>query len=137
IGKFMRRGLAYQNRAGGGEPLGAGRVGVGYVVGEEFRLAGRRYTLSVNDILEADWDAVQRSDGIAGPDRVFGGARLGHSAFLRQVNKGVQPVVERPHTVEAGAGQFDRRQLLPSDQPRGLGDGWDRLGHGRSSSAKP
>ena len=67
----------------------------------------------------------------------LGGARLGQCPLLGQMDEGVQPVVERVHAVEAGAGQFDRRQPLCRDQPRRLGDRRDRVGHGRSSSAKP
>ena len=52
--------LAHQHRAGGGELLGAGGVGIGDVVLQKFRLAGRRNALGVDDVLEADRDAVQR-----------------------------------------------------------------------------
>src|SRR5204863_5514940 len=61
IGEFMRRRLADQRRAGGVQLLGAGGVSVGDVVLQDLRLAGRRDALGVDDVLEADLDAVQRS----------------------------------------------------------------------------
>src|SRR5207248_3810483 len=50
IGEFMRRRLADQYRAGGGELLGAGRVGFRNVVLQDLRLAGRRDALGIDDV---------------------------------------------------------------------------------------
>ncbi len=136
IGEFMCRRLADQYSAGDGEQFGAGSIGIGNVVLQDLRLAGRRDPLGIDDVLEADRDAMQRALRAARHDRRFGGARLGQRAFLGQVDKDIEPIVERMHAVETGAGQFDRGELPGGDQPRRLSDGRDRGGHAKSSSVK-
>ncbi len=137
IGELMRRQLAHQHRSGGGKAFGAGCVGVGNVVGEELRLAGGRNASGVDDVLEPDRDAVQRPLRAIRHDRRFGRPRLGQRPLGRRIDKGVQSAVERCDAIEAGARQFDRRQLLRRDQLCRFGEGRDSLAHCRSSSAKP
>ena len=137
IGEFVRRQFSHQHRAGGGELLGTSGVGIRDVVLQEFRPTGRRYPFGIDDVLEADRDAVQWPRVTAGHDRAFGGARVGQCAFFGQVDKGVQLLVERVHTAETGPGQLYRRELLRGDQPGSFSDRRDRVAHARSSSAKP
>ena len=125
IGEFVRRQFADQHRAGSGEPGGAGRVLGRDIVLQQLRPAGRRDALGIDDVLEADRDAVQRPRRTARHDQRLGGPRLGQRPLLGDVIKGVQPVIERPDPIEAGLCQFDRRQLFRGDPPGRLGDRGD------------
>jgi hypothetical protein len=100
----MRRRLADQDRAGRRQLLGASRVGIGDVVLQDLRPAGRRDPFCVDDVLEADRDAVQRPVRTAGHDRPLGLASLGKRPLLGQMDKGMQAVVQRPDPVETGTG---------------------------------
>ena len=60
IGELMRRRLAHQHRAGRGQLLRAGRIGVGNIVAQDLRMAGRRNALGIDDVLQSDRDAAQR-----------------------------------------------------------------------------
>jgi len=133
----VRRQFAHQHRAGGGQLLRTSGIGFRDVVLQEFGPTGRRYPFGVDDVLEANRDAVQWPRVTAGHDRPFGGTCISQCAFFGEVDKGVQLLVERVHTGEAGPGQLDRRELLRGDQPGSFSDRRDRVAHARSSSAKP
>jgi len=75
---------------------------------QELRPAGGRYPFGVDDVLEADRDAVQWPLGPAGHDRPLRGARLGQCPLLGHMDESVQFAVERVHTGQAGPRQFDR-----------------------------
>src|SRR5262249_33213279 len=68
--------------------------------------------------------------------RCLGGARVGKRPLLSQANKGMKLAVDCVHTLKAGLGQLDRRELLCRDQPRGLGNRRNGGAHRRSSSVK-
>ena len=53
--------LAHQHGAGCGQLHRAGRIGVRDVVAQDLRLAGRRDALGIDDVLQADRNAVQRT----------------------------------------------------------------------------
>jgi hypothetical protein len=137
VRELVRRQLAHQHRAGSGELFGAGRVRLGDVVLQQFRLTGRRDALGVDNILEADRDAVQWVAWPVSHDRRLGSAGVGESTFLSEVDKGMQLVVERMYPFETGLGQFDRRQLFGRNLPSRVCNRQDCLHHFRSSSVKP
>ena len=136
IGELMRRGLAHQHRAGLGQLHRAGRIGVGDVVAQDLRMARGRNALGIDDVLQTDRNAAQRTGRLACHDRRLGRTRIGKRAFLGEQDEGVQLAVQFADAFETGARQLDRRQLLRRDQLRRLGDGGNAA-HARSSSAKP
>src|SRR6516164_11792965 len=95
IGEFVRRQFAHQHRAGGSELLGAGSVGIRDIILQNFRSTGRRYPFGIDDVLEANRDAVQWPRVTAGHDRPFGGTCISQCAFFGEVDKGVQLLVDR------------------------------------------
>ena len=71
--------------------------------------AGRHAAFQLDQILECDWDAVQRSDGVTRADCLVG--RLRGKAGFRRVNldEGVQLRVQPGDALEARVDDIDRR----------------------------
>ena len=134
-GELMRRQLAHHHRAGLGPFAHHGGVAFRHVVLEQPGMPGRADAGGVVDVLVADRDAVERAARQPRHDARLGRACVGHGAFLRRQDEGVQRVVQLLDAVEAGLGQFDRRKLLRRDLPRRFGDGQERVHH-RTSGMK-
>ncbi len=134
-GEFMGRELAQHDGAGLGEEPRRRRILLRDVVLELARMRRRQHALCVEDVLEPDWDAVQRPLGPIPHDRGLGIARRRERRFLGERNEAVQRPVEALDAGEAALGKLDRRELLLGDERGGLGDR-RKLAHRATSLAK-
>ncbi len=86
----------------------------------------------VDDVLQADRDAVQRAAGAVAGDLGFGGAGIRHRPIGDEADDGVEAGLHGRDAVEAGVQQLDRRQAAGGDEGGGLGE---REGVGRGHAA--
>src|SRR5262249_22092757 len=115
--------LAHDHRAGGAHQRDDGRVARRRTPGVQRRAVLGRHVRGVDDVLDADRHAVQRSDRLSRQSMLVGGARL------RQRVVGIE---KRPR-LDTGVGFTDARQTRSdvllgrdhavADQPRGVGGG--------------
>ena len=109
------------DRAGAAQPCDAYRVGGGDIVDQDFRMAGRRQPRDIDDVLDADRDAMQRAARMAGSYLRLGGARCCHRGIGIEPNEHVELRVEPLDAVEQRPRQLDRREFAGRDRPRRFG----------------
>ncbi len=78
-------------------------------------MAGRRQARDVDDVLDADRHAVQRTAQPAGLSLGFGGQGSRHRGLAVDPDEGVELGVELLDAVEQRAGEIDGRKLLRRD----------------------
>ena len=121
-GEFMRRQLGWKHRPGRPQPRHHGGVRLGDAVELQLRMAGRGMPCEVDDVLEADGDAVQRRARAAGRDLRLGGgapAAMASSATRRitAFSRGSSAAMRSRQSARSSTGE--RRRA--GDQRRGLG----------------
>ncbi len=84
-------------------------------------MARGRQAGDVDDVLDADRHAVQRSADMACGDLTFRGARGIQRGVGIQTNEGVQRRVEPRDARKQRLRQFDRGKLARGERPRGFG----------------
>ncbi len=123
MGELMGGELAGQNRAGVVELAHRCRIGGRHGADTGFGMPGGADAGGRIDVLEAERNAVHRPAIAAGRDLPLGGASLVEGAIKGRQQIGVELRIERFCPADQRLGQLDRRQFLPFDPPRSLGDG--------------
>ena len=96
---------------------------VGDVPLTQRRTAPRRPAGDVDDVLDADRNAVQRAEQLVVIQQLAQPLRFAVRALGIDVHPGVQPVIELLDAGQAVLDQIDRPQVARPHQLRGLGDG--------------
>ncbi len=116
---------------------GAGVLGR-YVVLGNAGAVGRAYARRVVEVFDRERDAVQRPAVFARRDLVARRLCFLTSCVEGRRQIGVQPIVERLGSCDAGVSELQRRDLPPLDELGGLGQrqvDQVRIDHGGTSSA--
>ena len=95
----------------------------GDVVEQDLRVACGRQAGDVDDVLDADRHAVQRTADAAGGDLGLGGARRVHRGIGVEPDEGVQLRVQPLDPRQQRGQQFDRREAAGGEFPHRLGGG--------------
>src|SRR5215472_15254885 len=119
--EFVGREFAEHDCAGAAQTRHANRIGRGDVVAQDLRMAGRRQTHDIDDVLDADRYAVQRPARAAGDDLGFRGLRRRHGGVGVEANKDVELRIEPADPFEQRRHQLDRRNF-PGDDSAGRAD---------------
>ena len=120
-GELVRGELAQHDRAGPAQARDRVRVGPRHVVAQDFGVARGRQPGHVDDVLDADGNAVERAADTPGGDLPLGGARRVQRPLGIEVDEGAQRRVEPFDAREQRPRHLDRRHVTP-------GDGASRLG---------
>ena len=113
--EFDRVGLAEHDHALREKAARQGRGGRRAAVAPHHRAAGRDAALDVDQVFERDRHAVQRSDRMAGADRLVGGLGGEPRVVGIDVDKGVQLRIVRGDAGEQRLDDIDRRQAPRRD----------------------
>jgi hypothetical protein len=118
---------------------GTGLLERGHHRGIELRLATcvdrravfGRHVLGIDDVLDADGNAMQRPDAQTLPAPLIGPARLLESEVAVEVGPRLHDLLTFRDPLKAGRDQHLRRDFTRHDAPRGFGRGQLRqVGHG-------
>src|SRR5260370_14344889 len=111
----MGRELADDNGAGVGQTAHRGRVLLRHVVDHDLRVSGRRHTLGLVDILQANRNAVQRSAPMPGHDLGLGRAGRVERRLAEHADKAVELAVEPLDAGEAALTETTLTTLGPCE----------------------
>src|SRR5215471_48697 len=96
----------------------------------QLRSAFGELSFDVVHVLMRQWDAVQRSLGVAAPEHGIGGCGRGKSLLRLQPDEGIERGLPHFDAIKQRAGDFDRRHLAFAKGSSGFGDGeFEKLGH--------
>ena len=84
-------------------------------------MAGGRQPGDIDDVLDADRNAMQRSAWAPRRDLGLGGARRRHGSVGIEPNEDVELRIEPLDAIQQGLRQFNRREFASGDCPRCLG----------------
>ena len=122
-GEFVRRELAHDDGAGAAQPRHAHRIGRRDIVDQDLRMAGRRQARDIDDVLDADRHAMQRTAQAARRDLGFGGPGRVHRRLAVEPDEDVQLRVEPGDALQQRRHQLDRREFAGGDRLRRVGRG--------------
>ena len=120
IGEFGGDGLADDHGTGVAQPLDHMRVLIGPAPGQERRAAFGRIVAGVDDVLDPDRNAVQRTQRHAPALALVERARLRDGMVGIEMGEGADFRIDRGDTVEAGAGIFLGRDRAARDFGYGM-----------------
>ena len=109
IGELRRHGLAEDDCAGRPQPHHGGGIAVRAPPGKQRRAAFGRIVGGIEDVLDADRNAVQRTDRQPIAATLVERARLRERVVTVEMDEGVDLVVERRDAIEAGTDILGRR----------------------------
>ncbi len=127
----MGGALADDDCAGVEQPVHGGRILLRYVVAVGSRASGRRHAGDVEEVLQTDGYAVERTAVAAGSDLRLRGPGRGKGRLVHNQHERVQNGVKRGDAMKIVAGQLDRGKAPGLYQPPKLGDGLEMqfIGH--------
>jgi hypothetical protein len=115
-GKLGGHGLAQDHRARRAQPLDHRGVPGRPPPGVEWCAVLGRHVARVDDVLDADRDAVQRPLGPADPPRLVAAPGLGAGELGIEEGPGLDPRLVGRDALEAGLGQLERADLALAEQ---------------------
>src|SRR5262249_10849854 len=120
-------GLADDHRAGGAQPRHHGRVPPRPAPGGERGAELGREIGGVDDVLDRDRDAVERTERTTLRAALVEGARLTERGVAIEMGEGADLAVPRVDAIEAGADILLRRERAAGDLRGGFGRGQGRV----------
>ena len=133
--ELARCGLADHDGAGAPHAFDRRRVGGRSRVRHDARARAERRVLKSDQVLDGDWQAVQRAERIPAHHRGLGGASFGKRGLGAQMREGVQARLRGLRLVERAADEVHRRHLPGRDEAgRARSRSWHRSG---STSCAP
>ena len=123
VRELGHRELAEEDAAGGVQSRRDRRVLARDIVDAYFRVPRGQDAGGVVQILEREWNAVQRPAVAAGRDLRLGRTRLAQGEIRRHGNERVQLRLERLDARELGAHELDRRESTRGDERCRIGKG--------------
>ena len=129
-------GLAQDDGAGGLDPLDDDGIHVGHAVAEYSGPHGGCDPVGQLQVLDGDWDAMQRAEGIAAPHRFIGGAGIGEGLVRAEGEVGAEAWVEFLNALVEQLGEFDGGDFSIGDHTPDFGGGGEgKFGvHGKPRS---
>ena len=105
------------------------------VAREDIRGAGGLDTCAIDDVLDAEGDAVERAEASSSGTARVGGVRLFESPFRTKPQPGLNPIVGTRNAAEGLRDDFARGEIAAVEPGRDRGDG--RRDHGAFAPRSP
>ena len=104
------------------QPLDDGGIVVGHLVGKNIAAPGRADVPGRQQVLDGEWNPMQRSPISSRGDLLLGRLRLTQGQFGRHRDEAVDLRIERFDSIQIGPGQLDGREFFRPQPGRQVSD---------------